>query len=406
MAAVKYSENFMNDDYDYRLESKIDWALQHNKLTFQEIVGECKGAYPTEILQILKSKKFLQPEIKAFRDKGQNDKHVKELITEKIDNNPVLCSWYFTIDTCKKIADLYAWENKKILFLGMPRLFEYFLRNVNNAHFTLIDLDYYVVDKLKESYTHDKNYEIIYADINNLDFDIHEVYDFIFLDPPWYMEYYDRWIARACNLLNKDEGILIFPLFQELTRPNAEEQRKYLLSNIAEKTKDIYKMTDFVEYEIPTFENCELLNYGVILKDPWKRADLLIVKGIKRYKYLMSSDKISLNKWKEVDIFNIRIFIDLNETSVHEKVTIRYLSERGAYLKNPSKRNQELQAANMLTSRGQGYIAESTEKLLLILNNIKEKIENGADIRETLNFVKIDSLSKKIIFEILGGEKC
>lgn len=396
----------MNENYYHRLESRIDWALQQNKLTFQEIVRNCKGAYPIDVLQILKSKKYLQEVKQVLTYKGLNVGYAKEYITEKIDNNPVLCSWYFSVPTCKKIIDLYSWENKRILFLGMPRLFEYFMKNVKNAYFTLIDLDYYVVNKLKENYTYDEKHKIIHADINDMNFSIGESYDFIFLDPPWYMEYYDRWIAQSYKMLNQKEGKIIFPLFQELTRPNAEEQRKYLLSKIRECTKDYLVISDFIEYEIPTFENSELQNHGVILEKPWKKADLIIVNGIKDYKCIMPDGVIDLNKWQEVDIFNIRIFININDSNGYEDVSIRYLTKNGEYLKNPSRRNQELKLANMLTSRGQGYIVKSEEKLLFILKEIKEKVENGKDIRSVLDSIDMDNLSKKILFEIFGGKKC
>ncbi|MBD5396083.1 MAG: class I SAM-dependent methyltransferase [Lachnospiraceae bacterium] len=396
----------MNENYYHKLENRIDWALQHNKLTFQEIVRECKGAYPIDVLQILKSKKNLQAEKQVFIYERSNANYTKEFITEKIDNNPVLCSWYFSIPTCKKIVALYSWENKRILFLGMPRLFEYFAKNVKNAYLTLIDLDYYVVNKLKENYTYDHSNKIIYANINKLNFGFEESYDFIFLDPPWYIEYYDRWISQSYKMLNQEGGIIIFPLFQELTRPNAEGQRKYLLSKIRECAKDYLVVSDFIEYEIPTFENGELQNHGVILEELWKKADLIIANGIKDYKYIMTDEEIDLNKWHEVDIFNIRIFININESNRYENVAIRYLAKNVAYLKNPSRRNQELKLANMLTSRGQGYIVESTEKLLFILRGIKEKVENGIDIKNVLESIDMDNLSKKILFEIFGGVRC
>ena len=156
----------MDENYYHKLESRIDWALQQNKFTFQEIIRECKGAYPVDVLKILKSKNYLQVEKQIVTYKRSNAAYVKEFITEKIDNNPVLCSWYFSISTCKKIVDLYSWSNKRILFLGMPRLFEYFAKNVKNAYVTLIDLDFYVVNKLKENYTQNERHNIIHAEIN------------------------------------------------------------------------------------------------------------------------------------------------------------------------------------------------------------------------------------------------
>lgn len=396
----------MNGSYYKKLEKRIDEVLKQSKFTFQEIVRECKGAYPLDVLGILGSAKYLQTREGVFLYENPEDSYVKEFVTEKIDNNPVLCSWYFSIDTCKKIADMYLWDNKKILFLGMPRLFEYFARNVKNAHFTLVDLDDYVVNKLKENDDYYKNHTIINADINDIGFEVKENFDFIFLDPPWYMEYYDRWIAQSYKILNKHGGILLFPLFQELTRPHAEEERKNLLGKLDESSTNYLVISDFIEYEIPTFEECELQNYGVALKSPWKRADLIVVKGVRDYKCERLDKRLDESKWHEIDIFHIRIFIDINEKARGENVKIRYIAEDRAYLKNPSRRNQELSLVNMLTSRGQGYVVESPEKLLLILKEITEKVEEGADIRGMIDSAIMDQLSKKILLEILGGKIC
>ncbi len=399
----------MNDNYYEKLEKRIDGALKQKKFTFQEIVRECKGAYPIDVWKMLGSAKYLQTEERAFLYENSEDSYEKELVTEKIDNNPVLCSWYFSLNTCKKIVNMYSWDNKKILFLGMPRLFEYFARNVENAHFTLVDLDSYVVSKLKEKDNYYKNYTIIDADINDISFEIRENFDFIFLDPPWYMEYYDRWIARSCKILNQHEGIMLFPLFQELTRPRAEEERENLLGKLDESATNYLVISDFIEYEIPTFEECELRNYGIALKGSWKRADLIVAKGIKNYKCEILNKRADENKWHEVDIFHIRIFISIKQKDREDRggnVTIRYIAEEGAYLKNPSRRNQELSLANMLTSRGQGYVVESPEKLLLILKEIKEKVEQGADLGSAIDSVVMDRLSKKILFEIWGGKIC
>lgn len=396
----------MNDNYYERLEKRIDWVLKQNKLTFQEIVRECKGAYPTDVLQILGSTKYMQTEEQVFACKGLGNRYAEEFVTEQIDSNPVLCSWYFSIATCKKIADMYSWDNKKILFLGMPRLFEYFVRNVRNTCCTLVDLDDYVVSRLKESGDCYRNHMMIHADINSMEFELKENYDFIFLDPPWYMEYYDRWIAQSCKVLNQEGGTLLFPLFQELTRPDAEEQRINFLGRIRESAQNDLLISDFIEYEIPTFEECELQNYGIVLRKPWKKADLVIVKEMRDYKCAVSDRTADADEWHEVDIFHIRIFLNVKEGNGCENITIRYITENGACLKSPSRRNQERNLANMLTSRGQGYMVESAEKLLAVLKEIKGKAERGDDIRSIMDSVDMDHPSKKILFEILGGKVC
>lgn len=395
----------MSSDYFNRLQDRVDCILQQDELTFQELVRKCKGAYPVDILRILESQKYWSMEKAICMYKYYDVDYEKELITENIDNNPVLCSWYFSVPTCKKVVDLYSWDNKTILFLGMPRLFEYFIKHVTNVYLVLVDLDYYVINKLKEKYGGNSNCRIIHANLNTLEFNLKEKYDFIFLDPPWYLEYYEIWTMQSYKLMQENDGTIIFPLFQELTRPNAKSERKYLLNNIKECAEKYSIIPDYIEYEIPTFEKRQLQNCGIELKSPWRKADLVVAKGISKYVQIASKREkdYDIDNWVEVDIFSLRLFINTNKNNEYENVSIRYLSDNSSYLSSPSKRNMQLQLVNMLTSRGQGYIVYAAEKLIPILNEIKKNIENGENIKMALDLVCIDNLSKQILFEMLDN---
>lgn len=48
----------MGHNYHDKLESRIGWVLQNDKLSFQELVRECKGAYPMEVYEIVHSNKY------------------------------------------------------------------------------------------------------------------------------------------------------------------------------------------------------------------------------------------------------------------------------------------------------------------------------------------------------------
>ena len=139
-----------------------------------------------------------------------------------------------------------------------------------------------------------------------------------------------------------------------------------------------------------------------------EKADLILIKEIThdQHKYLEFSSENSTDIWKEIDIFRLRIFINDRDVQKNGEIKIRYLSDEGAYLKNPSKRNQEIHLANMLTSRGQGYIVYSPEKVIVILKGIKQKIENGMVLKQVIEDVEIDKTSKKILYEILESELC
>ena len=62
-------------------EKRIDWVLKQNKLTFQEIVRECKGAYPIDVLRVLRSTKYLKTAEQVFAHTHLEESNEKELVT-------------------------------------------------------------------------------------------------------------------------------------------------------------------------------------------------------------------------------------------------------------------------------------------------------------------------------------
>lgn len=397
----------MGHNYHDKLESRIGWVLQNDKLSFQELVRECKGAYPMEVYEIVHSNKYQIETKEVLRYSNADCDLIRNYVTSEIESNPVLCSWYFSLPTCRKIINLYSWSNKRILFLGMPRLFEFFLQNVKNAKLTLVDLDQYVLSQLKNRYGHEYDFRLVNADLNNTEFSLNDKFDFVFLDPPWYMEYYNIWLQHSYSMIDTN-GQIIFPIFQELTRPEAEKERKKLLDSVKKHTDQYLAISDFVEYEIPTFEKRELENCELQIDRPWKKADLILIKEISRdyHRCIKGTSEKLADTWEEIDIFRLRIFINGRDISQKEELKIRYLSDKGAYLKNPSKRNQEIQLANMLTSRGQGYIVYSPEKLIVLLKKIKWEIESGVALKQVIETVRMDEISRKILFEILESGLC
>ncbi len=396
----------MDLDYYNRLKERIDHILSDGNFSFQELIKKCKGAYPTEIVSVLNAQCY-RTEIKEITMYGNIlEKDREKYVTQRIDNNPVLCSWYFSLETCHRIFKLYEWKEKNLLFLGMPRLFEYFGLKAADTELTLVDLDSYVTDSLRRHFGDRGN--IICSDINNLQYKFEKKFDYIFLDPPWYVEYYDKWIEVAYNLVDKSNGMIIFPLFQELTRPSAEIQREEILTNLKKCSQNLI-ITDFVEYDIPTFEKCELENSDILLDSPWKRADLIMLKHMGRYQPMSVLKKPQTDSgWTEIDIVKMRLFIknNCNRNIDRDTFTIRRLSENKNYLENPSRRNQERQLANILTSRGHGYIVDSTEKFIEFLYRLKTEEKKGRRIKDILDSKALNSESKKILMEIFRGILC
>ncbi|HEX9929501.1 MAG TPA: hypothetical protein VGB02_13265 [Pyrinomonadaceae bacterium] len=194
-----------------------------------------------------------------------------------LEGNPILSSWYFTNSTCGKIENLIDWKNSNLAFLGTPKLFKWFSNKKIGKRRLLVDLDDHVLNSLSKKsqksdtlIKHDLRVSLSNKNLSN--------YDFIFIDPPWYYDEYIIWINRALELYK--EGNIILSLFPELTRPAAIEQRSSLISLIRESSRCTLLLTDFLEYEVPTFEAAQLEAQGLKNPQNWKQVDLVIVNEL------------------------------------------------------------------------------------------------------------------------------
>lgn len=128
----------MNDiGYMDRIKGCIITALRNSPCTFEEIIRGCFGAYPSLVKRAMDELDIHNHLVPLYTTNANEvpysfnfdiDNYVNELVTYQIENNPILSSWYFSWHTCMKIAQIDYWQDKSVLFLGTPRLFEYFAR--------------------------------------------------------------------------------------------------------------------------------------------------------------------------------------------------------------------------------------------------------------------------------------
>ena len=117
---------------------------------------------------------------------------------------------------------------------------------------TLVDLDELVVSSLRKKYGNlsHKSLFFCHKNINTLDIkefcnQYHDAYDYIFLDPPWYLESYGSWLNVALKLSHPSSSI-VFSLFPSLLRPNAVAERKKILENCRNVTAKVQLFPDYL----------------------------------------------------------------------------------------------------------------------------------------------------------------
>src|SRR5215217_5209083 len=134
--------------YEERLFECIRVAISHESRSFLEIVRSGEGAYPTVIRDRLRQLGPASKEssLSTYGPLAGNS-HGRSAL-ETVEGNPLLCSWYFTDVTCRRISELRDWKGLKLGFLGTPRLFEWFSKKDLGHERVLFELDNLVIDAL------------------------------------------------------------------------------------------------------------------------------------------------------------------------------------------------------------------------------------------------------------------
>lgn len=391
--------------YKDRIRERIAKTFASEPRTFVEILRSCRGAYPTIVAECLAELRHIdKKEGDLFTLKETQDELDGEALNfsvSLIEGNPVLCSWYFTAETCARIEKLRSWTSSRLAFLGAPMLYEWFCRRQVGVTRTLLDVDHAVVDSLLGVLNPLVERVCRYDTAEELPADLLGQADIVFLDPPWYPECYDLWLRRAAQIA--PEGMVFFPLFPELTRPTAATQREELLDRLKSCTSEFFVLEDFVEYVIPTFEQPYLESFGLRGLGSWKMADLLIVKLLNttsvEQAFPASAFPDRRRHWEEIEVKMMRFFVDVS-TPIPGAGMLS-LPASGRLFASPSRRDPQREILNVLTSRGHGLSSSDPLKLVSQLAEISIEAAGGKRIADVVAAADLEVDLKVLLLDIL-----
>ncbi len=300
--------------------------------------------------------------------------------------NPANYDWRFTKETCISLTEKIKGNNSKIALFGTPALYLELLKNKENVH--LFDVNSLLINYLP------KKTNVHIVDLNTHTFIEESDFDCVFMDPPWYVDHYQKWTSQA-NIITKAGGRIYVSLFQELLRPKAIKQRNKILSNFnLIGNVDIKK--NFLNYITPQFEQEVFDYYNIPIYKNWRVADLIEIRN--ETELPKTKNPSIKDHWLRFEINNITISLYIVKNNSNEKIDVKSPYKNGdSLIKTISARNNAKKNANLITSRNQGYLVNGSKKLAIVLR----EIERGSTLKDVHEKCNLDLVEVRKVSNLL-----
>lgn len=261
------------------LKYRIDKEFQKEKVLYSELLDSLFGIFPMDLFKELSTQqkeKIIVDTNKKNTSSWQNVKNAVIIPPEHLGNY----EWRFTRDSALKIARSIDYS-KNICCLGTPSVALELATN-NSVNCTLLDINKPEIEAISCSHQKGNLNCFAYNVIEPLNSTFLSYYDTVVIDPPWYLDYYELFILRATQLLKKDGGTILMPVFPILSRQNAIKDLLALKSIFKEMGCEIENSLGFVDFDMPRFEEDFLVENNIPIPNRnWRKAELLKLSFLK-----------------------------------------------------------------------------------------------------------------------------
>lgn len=299
--------------------------------------------------------------------------------------HPLDFEWRNTTKSLDHLTELITSRhgiNDHVLLLGMPTLFANVCNRDVPQYVTIIERNQPIVKALGRLSGTRK--QVIRKDVFKAEPDIRKPYDGVYMDPPWYPEYFYQFVWLATQSL-KIGGVLTISIPPINTRPNIDLERVELLSFCQSHGLCIESLlNEQLEYAMPFFEFNAFRAAGVSGVLPfWRKGDLITFRKVREVTVARPAFVLPKSSWVEEMVDGVRIRVDLNfnaNESNAKDLDIDYIVE-GGILPTVSSRDERRVLANVWTS-GNRIFRTSNPKMF---HEVLKKIDSPKPIQSPLN---------------------
>lgn len=360
-----------NDQYHFEIRQAAHMALRAGVDSLEELCQACAGAYPGDIHALVQDGPYAE-EVEELLDYKSSPKDVS-VFKDGPDPSPTDYEWRFTKETARELADVIKARGGNVLCLGTPTIF-WALKGCKEE-VVLVDRNPYLLDLVKETDRH--RVHILDVHLQDLHYPA-DYFDVVIFDAPWYLGHLHYWLSLA-NKHVKPEGLVLFPMLRQLTRPSAEKDREILrtyASAVGSVTEDLE-----VVYETPKFEDEALSALGLGGLQEWRIANLVTVQ-IPAQKIKMNAPRPESGAWKHFRFGEQVVAIHMNgEDPRPLRVSSPY--KDGSFIsRSVSARAKELPLINLRTSRNRVAIVEGVDRIIDCLEILEQGRSPDTMIRD------------------------
>jgi predicted methyltransferase len=440
--AVMKRENQYSADFRKRIRRHILCLLQKSPLGFEQILRRSLNCDPALLLDTLnklhRSKiistiesrdlplKYQLKVQKGPRNRGPllchknaslapnntwslaQTKDLRNIVCD-IQNSlpepsPVYYQWWFSTSAYENLIRLLFSLTKSrapISFIGSGTLgaaFSHFSTN----HVTIFDIDESFLKSLNSHCI--KITSLVHYDVSQEPAQTWKnTFQLVFVDPPWSSSLLRTFLIRGTSFV-RDGGKLVISFPQLLTRPSIPREQENLIELASTLGLSLeLVLPGFTKYSVPLFEYNAYKHYGIELKKPWRRGDLLIFRKIGDAKTICSDLIEETPIWEQYQRGKSRIFLKRDGRCEEGPPLIKPLSGlENLMYKSTSSRLPFWKSVSLVSSRNCVACAYGRKKLSILLRDIlngTSKFNRGDQSVSTPRSEEI----KSIILSMLNG---
>jgi len=385
------------------LETRIKHLLTYQELSFRKLMEGLWGVSPADLkrsLDQLSEQELIKlrenglyylhgyPEKLRVQDKKCDEidiakamKKADKKIGEFLEGLPLPhlrdFDWRFSARGIRTFVEhllRYHVREESICVISAPTIYGY-LRYMNYyPNITLIERSERTVESIRSHFgdaSHVRKHDLQYPWPGHIS--VLEDFSCIVMDPPWYLDYFEIFLARALEILSPG-GLLHTALFPPFAKTSSIPERASIQAFAQSRGLSLIELRScIIEYKTPVFEKRAMSIGAEVADDCWRRGDLAtFLQGEK-----LSKERVLIVETEKFEEFEIgkSKFILRKEDPTKEKAyavpTIESVEDGSQYLGNIKRSYALRKEIGLWTSCNQAFRIEGANLISLILKGIQ-----------------------------------